>query len=170
MTRMAFAKFMKRSIAQTLAVALLFSCGSVNQQFVADRVLDVCDSEWPLCASKVGCFVGERSYVAGRFPGQNRVAIKIFEPSKVTVSFLLSETSASGTQTVVNFYEERCRARIRTEIPGKTFVTESEQLGFVQRSAELTGEGDHLLEFESDAKTRYLVKVDVTPLRLLNTK
>ncbi len=150
-----------------LPLVLFVSCGNVTEQFIGTRVLDVCDGTWPVCDNTVGCLLGDRSYLTGRFPGKNRLAIRLVEPSKVTVSLLLTETQASGDQAVFNFYEDRCRARIRTEIAGKTFITENEQIGFVERSAELTGEGDHLIEFESDSKARYTAKVDVVPLRLL---
>ena len=36
----------------------------------------------------------------------------------------------------------------------------------MSRDADLSGVGDHLIEFESDARARYLMKVDVLPLRL----
>jgi hypothetical protein len=116
----------------------------------------------------VGCFVGDRSYIEGRFPGKNRFAISLFEPSKVTVSFMLFDTSGAGERTVVNFYEDACRARVRTEVSGRTFVGESQRTGVISRSADLSGVGDHLIELESDARTSYLVKVDVLPLRLAN--
>jgi hypothetical protein len=159
--------FMTYRLAQTLPLVLFLACQNVTEQFIGTRVLDTCDGTWPVCDGTVGCLVGERSFLTGRFPGKNQVAVRLAEPSKVTISLLLTETQASGTQAVFNFYEDRCRARIRTEVPGKTFVTENEQIGFVERSAELIGEGDHLLEFESDSKTRYTAKVDVLPLRLL---
>lgn len=138
----------------------------MRDQFIGVRIEDGCDGEWPICDTTVGCFIGDRSYVTGRFPGKNQVAIQIFEPSTVTVSFLISEVSGSGEQTVVTFYEDRCRSRIRTEITGRTFLGEAEKQGFVAREADLTGAGDHLIEFESDARARYLMKVDVMPLRL----
>jgi hypothetical protein len=110
--------------------------------------------------------LGDRSYIEGRFPGKNQVAIKLFEPSEVTVSFLLSETTGAGLQTVVNFYEASCSSRVRTVITGRTLVGESGTRGFVSRKAELSAVGDHLIDVESDARTKYLMKIDVLPLRL----
>ena len=145
---------------------LLSACGSVRDQFVGVRIEDACNGEWPICATTVGCFIGDRSYVTGRFPGKNKIALQIFEPSTVTASFFVSEVSGAGDLTVVTFYEDKCRARIRTEITGRTFLGEAEKRGFVSRDADLTGVGDHLIEFESDARARYLMKIDVMPLRL----
>jgi hypothetical protein len=39
-------------------------------------------------------------------------------------------------------------------------------VGYVTRSADLSSTGDHLVQVESDARTRYLLKIDVLPLRL----
>ncbi len=141
-------------------------CGGVREQFLGTRVKDACDGEWPICATTVGCFLGDRSYVEGRFPGTNRVAIQVFEPSKVTVSFFLYSVSGAGEETVVNFYEDRCRSRVREAVPGKAFIGEAEKVGWVSRSADLSGLGDHLIEWTSDARAAYLAKVDVLPLRL----
>lgn len=138
----------------------------MREQFIGTRIDDACDGEWNVCSTTVGCFLGDRSYIEGRFPGQNKVAIKVFEPSTVTVSFFLSETAGAGEETVLNFYEDRCRARVRIPVSGKTFVGESEKKGWVSREADLSGIGDHLIEVESDARTKYLMKIDVLPLRL----
>jgi hypothetical protein len=154
-----------------LVVAFLLSfatlgCGSVTDQFIGTRIPDVCNGAWSVCSTTVGCILGDTSYVEGRFPGTNQFIVKIFEPSTVTVSFLLSETSGAGTQTVINFYEASCSSRVRVPVTGKTFFGESQQLGYVKRSADLTSVGDHLIEVESDARTKYDLKVDVLPLRL----
>lgn len=142
------------------------ACGGVREEFLASRIQDRCDGEWNVCSSTVGCMLGDTSYVSGRFPGNNAVAFRLFEPSTVTVSFLLSETSGSGVQTVINFYEDSCSSRIRTEVQGKTFLAEANQAGFVSRSADLSGVGDHLIEVSSDARTKYDMKIDILPLRL----
>jgi hypothetical protein len=55
---------------------------------------------------------------------------------------------------------------VRVEVTGKTFVGENEKIGWVNRKAELSGVGDHLIQVDSDARSRYLIKIDVLPLRL----
>jgi hypothetical protein len=155
-----------------LAVAILAAlsgCQGLEAQFIGTRVPDSCDGEWSVCATTVGCFLGDRSYVEGRFPGRNKVGIRLFEPSEVTVSFYLSETAGTGEETVINFFETSCSNRVRVPVSGRSFVGEAQQKGFVARSAELSGIGDHLIDVESDARTRYLMKVDVLPLRLRDT-
>lgn len=149
------------------AVALLTAgCGSVREQFIGVRIADDCNGEWPMCSTTVGCLLGDRSYVEGRFPGQNKVGIRLEEPSEVTVGLYLFETSGAGENTVLNFFEPSCSSRVRVELQGRALVGENEKLGWVSRKAELSGVGDHLIEVESDARTRYLMKIDVLPLRL----
>jgi hypothetical protein len=147
-------------------LSLLSGCQGLEAQFIGTRVPDDCNGEWAVCATTVGCFLGDRSYIEGRFPGENKVALQLFEPSEVTVSFYLSETAGTGEETVINFFEQACSSRVRTAVTGRTFVGESEQKGFTSRSAELSGIGDHLITVESDARTKYLMKLDVLPLRL----
>ncbi|GMU62281.1 MAG: hypothetical protein AMXMBFR34_40440 [Myxococcaceae bacterium] len=154
-------------VAAVAFLALASSgCQGLEAQFIGTRVPDDCSGEWSVCSTTVGCFLGDRSYVEGRFPGQNKVAVQLFEPSEVTVSFYLSETAGTGEETVINFFEQSCSSRVRIPVTGRSFVGEQEQKGFVSRKAELSGIGDHLIDVESDARTKYLLKIDVLPLRL----
>lgn len=156
-----------RNLLQGLAfVALLSGCQGIREQFLGVRIADACDGAWNVCTTTVGCILGDRSYVEGRFPGAQRVAIKLFEPSEVTVGLQLFDTAGSGEETVINFFETQCASRVRVAITGRALFDENEKLGWVSRSAELSGIGDHLIEVNSDARTRYLLKVDVLPLRI----
>jgi hypothetical protein len=147
----------------------LFSCNGIRESFVGQRIVDRCDNQWNVCETQVGCLLGDTSYIEGRFPGQAKAALKLFEPSVVTVSLFLSDVAGAGQETVVQLYEDRCRAKIRIPLTGKTFVGEFEQRGVLSREAELTGLGDHLIEVISDSKLKYLMKIDVLPLRLKET-
>lgn len=149
-----------------LTLLVLAGCGSRREEFIGGRALEKCDALWPVCETYSGCLIGDTTYAEGKFPGAGRVAVQLFEPSTVRASFFLEQVGASGEETVLNFYEERCRARIRVPISGRTFIGEAEKVGWVTREADLAGEGDHLIEFESDARARYLLKVEVLPKRL----
>ena len=144
----------------------LAGCGSVRDQFVGTRVEDQCGGEWPVCRTTVGCIVGDRSYVEGRFPGQNKLTVQLFEPSTVTLSFFLTEVAGTGEEMRISFYETECRSRIRRTLSGRALIGEAENRGWAFREADLSDIGDHLIEFEADARAKYLVKVDVVPLRL----
>jgi hypothetical protein len=150
-------------------MTLLSGCLDEKGQFIFGRVSDRCDTQWPICDTIAGCLLGDSSYIEGRFPTTGRVAVQLFEPSTVTVSYFLENVAGAGTETAINFFEDRCRSRVRVAITGRTFVGEAEKASFVSRSVDLSGIGDHLIEYESDARLSYLMKVEVLPLRLKET-
>ncbi len=149
-----------------MAVCLLCGCPGKVEQFIGSRVEDPCNHNWNVCAGVTGCLLGDQSYISGRFPGEQSVGVQVFEPSTVTVTFLIEEVGSAGDQTAIDFWEDSCRSRVRVEIPGRTFLGEADKTGTVSRSADLSGVGDHLIDFSSDSRTTYLFKVDVVPLRL----
>jgi hypothetical protein len=156
----------RRLLQGVLLVASLSACGGLEQQFIGSRILDQCNGQWNVCDTTVGCFLGDANYVSGRFPGTNKVAVTLFEPSQVTATFYPTNTGGAGSSTSVNFYETACTSRIRLTTTGVAFMGEAQQTGFVVKSADLSGVGDHLIEVDSDARTEYLLKLDVLPLRL----
>ncbi len=139
---------------------------SRREEFLGSRVADTCDAQWPVCDKVVGCLLGDASYIQGKFPGDGRLAVQLFEPSVVRILFLLDGIIAAGDETVINFYEDQCRSRVRHTVTGRTFVGESEQVGYVAREADLAGVGDHLIEFTSDSRLTYAAKLEVIPDRL----
>ena len=161
---------MARSLAHLLCLvavnALLAGCGGKREDFLSTRVPDTCTQQWPICDKIAGCLLGDQSYIEGRFPGNRLIGVQVFEPSTVTVSFQLEDVGASGDETAINFFEDRCRSRTRITIVGRTFLGENDKIGFVSRSADLSGIGDHLIEFSSDAHAHYLMTVRVLPIRL----
>lgn len=143
----------------------MVACGDPRTSFIGTRFQDPCDGTWNVCSTQVGCLLGDRSYIEGRFPGTNKVAVQLFEPSKVTASFLLSEVAGAGTTTTITMYEGSCTSPTRVEVTGLTFIGEAEKVGYVARSVDLREIGDHLIQVESDARAKYLLKVDIAPLR-----
>ena len=146
--------------------ALAFGCGGKREAFLGTRVLDECSQQWPVCDKIAGCLLGDSNYIEGRFPGTRRVGIQVFEPSTVRLSFQLEDVGAAGEETALNFFEDRCRARTRITVSGRSFVGENDTAGLVKREAELSGVGDHLIELSSDVRAKYIMKVDVIPTRL----
>lgn len=145
---------------------LFAGCGGGREAFIGLRVQDTCSQQWPICDRIAGCLLGDQSYIEGRFPGDRLIGVQVFEPSTVTMSFLLEEVGAAGEETAINFFEDRCRTRTRVTITGRTFAGEADKVGYVQREADLSGVGDHLIEFSSDVHAHYVLKVDVLPVRL----
>lgn len=148
-----------------VALVLSAGCGGGRADFIGSRAKDVCDAEWPVCSKVAGCILGEESYTEGRLPGKGQFIVQLPEASTVRVRFFLEDVVAAGEETVVTFQEEGCRARIRESVSGRTALDSAEKLGEFSREADLTGVGDHLVEFESDMQARYVLKVEVLPLR-----
>ena len=144
---------------------LLGACGGSREDFIGPRVKDPCDATWPVCSQVAGCILGTERYAEGRFPGQGQFIVQVPEAATVKVSFFLEDVTSAGEETVVLFHEEGCRARTREAADGRTVQDLMEKFGEFTREADLTGVGDHLIEFESDMQARYVVKVDVLPLR-----
>ena len=119
-----------------------------------------------IARAQAGCLLGDSNFIEGRFPGTRLIGIQVFEPSTVRMSFQLENVGAAGEETAINFFEDRCRSRTRVTISGRTFVGENDKVGLVKREAELSGVGDHLIEFSSDVRAQYILKVDVIPTRL----
>ncbi|MBI3186022.1 MAG: hypothetical protein HYZ28_28125 [Myxococcales bacterium] len=148
-------------------MAVLSGCGQGGREgFIAGRVLDRCDTGWPVCDRVAGCLLGDQSYIEGKLPGSGLLAVQVFELSTVRLSFYLESVSAAGTETALSFFEDKCRSRIRQTITGRIFVGEAQKMGWVYREAELSGVGDHLIEFSSDTRADYLAKVEVIPKRI----
>jgi hypothetical protein len=165
---------MRRILPQALlfvAIPIALSgCLDEKGQFIFGRVVDKCDTTWPVCDTIAGCLLGDSSYIEGKMPTMDRVAVQLFEPSTVTVSFFLENVAGSGVETDIYFNEDRCRSKIPITVLGRDFVGEAQNNGgVVSRSADLSGVGDHLIEFQSDARLDFLLKIDVLPLRLKNT-
>jgi hypothetical protein len=153
-------------LAGLVAFTVLLGCGGKREAFLGTRVEDSCSQQWPICDKIAGCLLGDSNYIEGRFPGTRMVGVQVFEPSTVRLSFQLENVGAAGEETALNFFEDRCRARTRVTISGRSFIGENDMVGFVKREAELSGIGDHLIEFSSDIRAQYILKVDVIPTRL----
>ncbi|WP_240359038.1 hypothetical protein [Pyxidicoccus trucidator] len=156
----------KAQVAAGLFFAVfLGACGDSREDFIGPRVKDTCDASWPVCSRVAGCILGTESYSEGRFPGRGQFIVQVPEAATVKVRFYLEDVTSAGEETVVLFHEEGCRARTREASDGRAVLDTMEKFGEFSREADLTGVGDHLIEFESDMQARYIVKVDVSPLR-----
>lgn len=152
-------------VGALLALALVTGCGDSREDFIGGRVKDACDAAWPVCSEVAGCILGDESYSEGRFPGRGRFIVQVPEAATVRVSFYLEEVLASGEETIITVHEEGCRARTRQAVAGRTVADSMEKFGAFVQEVDVTGVGDHLVEFESDMQARFVMKVDVIPQR-----
>ena len=146
-----------------LLVVWLCGCSSSRDDFIGARVLDACNGSWPVCNVTASCYIGNESYIQGRFPGNGKVIVRLDQPSEIKVSFYFDNLSAVGTLTSIVWYETGCTGSIRSDVDGQTVATESNQTGVYERSANLLENDEHLVSFQSDLEATYLMKVDVTP-------
>jgi len=157
--------------SQTLAWVVLLSlvwvlpgCSSTKDDFLGARVLDLCNSPYPVCDGYASCLLGPEFYTQGNLPGSGRIIVQTLTTSRIQLSFLFSDLTAAGGTFSIVWYEPGCAASTRVDVDGKVVATESQALGVFQRSAQLNVAGDHLVAYQATTQASYLLKVDVTPL------
>lgn len=145
-------------------VWVLAGCSSPQDDFVGARVLDLCNSSYPVCDGVASCLLGSESYTQGNLPGSGRIIVETLTTSKIQLSFLLSNLTAAGNTFTIVWYEPGCSASTRVDVDGQTVATESQATGVFTRSAQLNVAGYHLVTYQGTTQASYLLKVDVTPL------
>jgi hypothetical protein len=156
---------------QTLALVFLLplvwvlqGCSTPQDDFVGARVLDLCNTSWPVCDGYASCLLGPQSYTQGNFPGSNRIIVQTVAASNVQLSFLLSDLTAAGGDFSIVWYEPGCTATVRADVDGQVVAAESQAIGVFARSAQLNVAGYHLVTYQSTTSASYMLKVDVTDL------
>ncbi len=141
----------------------LCGCSGGRSDFIGARVKDECNGSWPVCDQTASCFIGDQSYIEGRFPGQGKIIVRLEEPSEVKVSFYFENVSSVGNLTSIVWNETGCTANIRADVQGKSAVDEFNRTGVFTRSANLLESDEHLVSFQSDLEATYLMKVEIIP-------
>jgi len=155
--------FQRRNAIAAALLVWLCGCSSGRDDFIGARVKDSCNGSWPVCNQTASCFIGDESYIEGRFPGQGKIIVRLEEPSEVKVTFFFDDISAVGSLTSIVWYETGCKASTRADVEGQTVATESNSTGVFERSANLLEKDEHLISFKSDLEATYLMKVEITP-------
>lgn len=145
-------------------VCALYGCSNPQDDFIGARVLDLCNSSWPVCDGFANCLLGSESYTQGNLPGSGRIIVETLTTSNIQLSFLLSNLTAAGGSFSIVWYEPGCSASTRTDVDGQVVATESQAIGVFARSAQLNVAGYHLVTYTSTTAASYLLKVEVTPL------
>jgi hypothetical protein len=145
-------------------VWVLNGCSTPQDDFVGARVLDLCNSSWPVCDAYASCLLGSESYTQGNLPGSGRIIVQTVATSNIQLSFLLSNLTAAGETFSIVWYEPGCDASVRTDVAGTQVAAESQAIGIFSRSAQLNVAGYHLVTYTSTTAASYLLKVDVIPL------
>jgi len=158
--------FQRGAALSAALMVWLCGCSSGRDDFIGARVLDSCNESYSVCDQIASCFIGDESYIEGRFPGEGRIIVRLEQPSTVTVSFFFDNITAVGTLTSIVWNETGCTATTRVDVPGQTVAAEANQTGVFERSANLLENDEHLIFFKSDLEATYLMKVDVVPIQL----
>jgi len=155
--------FQRGAALSAALMVWLCGCSSGRNDFIGTRVKDSCNESYSVCNQIASCFIGDESYIEGRFPGQGKIIVRLEQPSEVKVSFFFDNISAVGTLTSIVWYETGCKASTRADVEGQTVATESNSTGVFERSANLLENDEHLISFKSDLEATYLMKVEINP-------
>ena len=143
----------------------LTACSNGQDDFTSGLSEDPCNNNYPACNTEVGCILTDLSYTSGTFPGAGQFLVTLTGPSTVEVHFFLLDPTSAGTNTFITWFESGCTSNFQTEVTGKDFIGEAEAAnGEFVRSQQLTAVGDHLITYQSDITSDYLVKVVITPV------
>jgi hypothetical protein len=139
-------------------------CSSSQGDFTSGLVDDPCDQFYPACNSSVGCILTNTSYTSGTFPGMGSFLVQTDGPSTVEVHFFLENPTSIGTETYITWYESGCTSSFQQTFTGKVFVNQAEAAnGEFVASQQLSSPGDHLISYQSDTTSTFLVKVVIIP-------
>ena len=152
-----------RTLALSLGAALLLAgCPDAADQFISGRLLDPCNSGWPVCDTTAGCFVGNAYYLEGQFPGTRRFIVRTDGQAQVTIALFLKSEGAAGKSLRIEWNDASCGTKSVEEIDGKAFFKETEAEGELDRTKNVYQGGDHLIEVSCDSTAEYILKAVVT--------
>ncbi|HEY3451698.1 MAG TPA: hypothetical protein VGK67_35400 [Myxococcales bacterium] len=155
---------MRTSLLALLAGAALLAlsgCPDSADMFTSGRLLDPCNSSWPVCTTTAGCFVGNSYYLEGQFPGTRRFIVRTDGQASVTIALYLKSQGAAGEQLRIEWNDASCGNKTVEEVDGKAFFKEVEAEGSLRRTKNVYRGGDHLIEVSCDSNAEYLLKAEV---------
>lgn len=157
---------MKRVLPTTVFLLglLASSCLTAEEEFVQDRLLNMCDEAYYICRVTAQCVLDTKHYVESKFPGELRFVVLTKEPNEtVRVRILLSTQEAPGTEILLQIYEPNCTldpAKGREHMEDVDIFEEAgdDKVMIFELTAE--NEGEHLVEVFSDASSEFLLVID----------
>src|SRR5262249_60392124 len=136
--------FQRGAALSAALMVWLCGCSSGRNDFIGTRVKDSCNESYSVCNQIASCFIGDESYIEGRFPGEGKIIVRLEEPSEGKVSFYFDNISAVGTLTSLGWYETGCKASLRADADRNTVATESKATGAYARRPSQPRNSDHL--------------------------
>ena len=150
-----------------LALVLGFSLGCATSEgiFAGDRIENLCNDALPVCGQRAGCVLTADEYLAGRFPGGQRLIVRTpTDSSRLLVRIFLDEQVFPGTELQIRAGNTGCDGFdqvLQRDIDLFELAGESQTL---ERELEVEGRGDHLVEFFSDMASSFFLTIDVDEL------
>ena len=152
---------MKNLLPLFLVLAALVSCQTAQEEFIGDRLLEICNDSYMLCNFPTGCVLNSDHYVKGSFPGVRRVVVESDERNaEFSVRLFLKNMKGSGTEMLVQLYEPNCTVNTengRVHLEDVDIFDEAGDDHTLVFTTGVEGEGEHVLEIYSDASTEYLL-------------
>ena len=153
-------------IAPTLTVGVLlslpfvFGCTTAEEIFTEGRIENRCNDSVPVCGSQAGCVLGTDQFLAGRFPGGQRVVARTeTDLTRVVVRFLLIDRVFAGTQIITRAYDTGCTDFDDKRHEDRDLFELSGDEGILEFHLDVEGRGDHLIEVFSDMGSGFLMTV-----------
>ena len=147
-----------------LAVLLwpvLVSCQTAEEEFVQDRLQEMCDEAYWQCGLPTGCILDSKHYADGAFPGVRRVVIETEENDMdVQVRIFIGDALGGGTEMLVQLYEADCsldRELGKEQMIDVDLIKEAGDDRVLTFNLHVMQEGEHVLEIYSDMTAEFLL-------------
>jgi hypothetical protein len=141
---------------------LLAGCPDAADGFKNGRLLNACNSSWPVCTTTAGCFVSNNYYLEGEFPGTRRFIVRTDGQAQIAISIFLVSEGAAGQQLRIEWNDASCGTKSVEEVDGQAFFKEAEAEGTLTRTHSVFQPGDHLIEVTCDSTAEYILKPVIT--------
>jgi hypothetical protein len=141
-----------------MALGLSFGCATAEDIFTEGRIENRCNDSVPVCGFQAGCVLGEDQFLAGRFPGGQRVIMRTeSEQTRIILRFLLVDRVFPGTQIITRAYDTGCSDFFDARYEDRDLFDLSGDEGILEFRLDVEGRGDHMVEVFSDMGSGFLM-------------
>jgi hypothetical protein len=134
-----------------------------EENFTQGRLEALCETPTAVCQTRASCELSEERFVTGAFPGGQRAVVYAPHPrTTLTVRILLDDQRYPGTELFVRAHQLGCVDSLEERLVDIDLFQRAGEDRTLDFTFELRGQGDHLIEWFSDASATYTLVVDVT--------
>jgi len=143
---------------------ILTACASAEEEFIGDRLLNICDKPYHLCSFPTDCVLDGDHYVEGVFPSARRFTVVTSDTNTVmSIRFFLTGMQAPGSELWLQFYEADCTLNPplgRLQLEDADIFDDAGDDRMLTYELEISQPGEHVFEIYSDSITGYLLIVE----------